>query len=123
MSSLTGRWIALVAGNPSLNYLMERYTERSGLRIEIVPDPPPADLFLERGPAIVWFPSLDSLARWRAEGEHVANGEAAVVVCTSMPDERNARELGADYCLLLPLTYDDFRAAVSAVGVAGLRDA
>lgn len=117
MSSSIGSRIALVAGDASLTYLMERYTERSGLGIEVVADPPLANVLMEHAPALVWFPSLESLARWRAETEPMAGHEPAVVVCTSVPDERRARELGADYCLLLPLTYDDFRAAVSAVGI------
>lgn len=119
MSSPTGSRIALVAGDESLIYLVERYTERSGLGIEIVADPPPANVLQERAPALVWFPSLESLARWRAGNERVAGNEPAVVVCTSVPDERRARELDADYCVLLPLTYDDFR----AVGLTVRRDA
>lgn len=122
MSSPTRSRIALVAGEQSLTYLMERYTERSGLGIEVVADPPPAAMLMEHAPALLWFPSLESLARWRGEAEHVAGNEPAVVVCTAVADERRARELGADYCLLLPLTYDDFRAAVSAVGLAVQRD-
>ena len=123
MSSPTGSRIALVAGDASLTYLIERYTERSGLGIEVVADPPPANVLIGPAPVLVWFPSLESLARWRAASDQTTGNEHAVVVCTSVPDERRARDLGADYCVLLPLTYDDFRVAVSAVGITVRRDA
>lgn len=118
MSSSTAGWIALVAGDQSLTYLMERYTERSGLGIHVVADPPPASLFVGRSPVVVWFPSMESLARWRALNKESPGHDPAVVVCTSVADERRTRELEADYCVLLPLTYDDFRAAMSAVGLS-----
>ena len=116
--SSPGSRIALVAGDASLTYLMERYTERIGLGFEVVADPPPPTVLEAVSPGLVWFPSLDSLARWRGDGHPTTAAETAVVVCTSVPDERRARDLGADYCLLLPLTFDDFRAAVEAVGLA-----
>jgi hypothetical protein len=116
MSSTAG-WIALVEGDEPLTYLMERYTERSGLGMHVVADPPPATLFDGHLPALVWFPTLDSLARWRGSN-HVGSGhDPAVVVCTTVADERRSHELEADYCVLLSLTYDDFRAALSAVGL------
>ena len=63
MSSPTGSRIALVAGDACLTYLIERYTERSGLGIEVVADPPPANVLIEHSAALVWFPSLKNLTR------------------------------------------------------------
>ncbi len=116
MPSPTDNRIVLVEGDPSLDYLLERYTERSGLSIEVVPDPPPPAAIADR-PAAVWFPSLDSLARWRSHAMPLLEVEPAVIVCTTVHDELRARELGADYCAVLPLTYEDFRAAIGAVGL------
>jgi DNA-binding response OmpR family regulator len=116
MSSPNGPRIALVAGDPSLVYLVERYTEWSGLSIDVLTDPPPAKALSAR-PALVWFPSFESLARWRSDTRPAPGSDPAIVVSTTVPDEGRARELGADYCVLLPLTYDDFRAAVTAVGL------
>ena len=67
--------------------------------------------------AVVWLSSLDVLAAVHPRQSGLISDDAAVVVCASVADDLRARELGADYSALHPLTYADFLAAMSAVGV------
>jgi hypothetical protein len=71
------------------------------------------------GPAAVWFASLETLEAFQPLNAALANCDIPLVVCSSVADELRARELGADYCVLHPLTYPDFVTALSAIGVAG----
>jgi hypothetical protein len=44
--------------------------------------------------------------------QDLVNCEIPVLVWSSVADETQARELGADHCLTQPLTYDGFLAAL-----------
>lgn len=108
--------ILLVGEDDALIYLIERYTERGGFRLHVIAAPT-AEVISELGPAAVWFSSLESLEGLRPRETGLVDHDAPLVVCTSTADERRARELGADYCVLHPLTYSDFMAAMAALGM------
>jgi len=69
-------------------------------------------------PAAVWLPSLETLEAFQPLKSTLTNFNIPVVVCASVADEARARELGADYCLLHPVTYGDFLNALAATGAA-----
>lgn len=109
--------ILLVGDDEALTYLIERYGERSGFQVQVErtasidADGPWPE------PAVVWLSSLDVLAAFRPRESGRISDDAPVVVCASVADDHRARELGADYSVMHPLTYPDFLAAMSAVGV------
>ena len=109
--------ILLVGDDEALSYLIERYGERSGFRVQIERIPAKPAAVAAGDPAVVWLSSLDVLAAVRPRENGLIGDDAPVVVCSSVADDRRARELGADYAVLHPLTYPDFLAAMSAVGV------
>jgi hypothetical protein len=46
----------------------------------------------------------------------LANADISVLVCSSVSDQARASELGADHCLLHPVSYDGFLAVLTAIG-------
>jgi DNA-binding response OmpR family regulator len=109
--------ILLVGDDEALSYLIERYGEQSGFRVRVERTPPKASDRAWREPAVVWLSSIDVLAAARPRETGLISDDAPLVVCSSVADDRRARELGADYSVLHPLTYPDFLAALSAVGL------
>jgi hypothetical protein len=115
-------FILLVGQDPALAYLLERYGQHSGHGLRSVQSVPTFVDVCAMAPAAVWFTSLETLeASIRVEplSASLANSDIPLVVCSSVADETRARELGADYCVLHPLTYPDFVTILSAIGVAG----
>ena len=108
--------IMLVGSDDELAYLIERYAERGGIDVRVT-RALTADQVSEIKPSVVWFTSLETLEAARPRERGVVGPDAPLLVCSSSGDEQRARELGADYCALHPLTYPDFLAALAAVGV------
>jgi hypothetical protein len=46
-------------------------------------------------------------------GVELTSLETPIIVCTSVTEVAKAKELGADYCMLHPLIYDDFQNALA----------
>ncbi len=106
--------ILLIGNDAALTYLIERYAERSGYQVCVRPIvPSPAD-GLEVQPAAVVFSSIEILEAAQVQIVNLSNSEIPVLVCASINDQPRARELGADHCLVHPLTYDGFLAALAA---------
>jgi DNA-binding response OmpR family regulator len=109
--------ILLVGDDDALTYLIERYGEQSGFRVAVERSPVAPGDRNGPDPAVVWLSSLDVLALYRPRETGLVSDDAPLVVCASVADDGRARELGADYSVMHPLTYPDFLAALSAVGV------
>jgi CheY-like chemotaxis protein len=112
--SLAAPVILLVGDDEALNYLITRYAQRHGVTVQRIQAATIAAT--DARPEAVWCSSLAALELLRSNAAGLA--DVPVVVCTSTADEGRARELGADYCLLHPLTFADFVAAMSAVGLS-----
>ena len=98
---------SLVIGNDKrMAYLLKRYAEQSGSNM-IFMESVPRNLDHLR-PSIIIFSSLEIFKSARNLVETIAKKEIPILVCTSIADEVNARELGADACLLHPLKYENF---------------
>ena|SRR5258708_15249624 len=109
--------VIYVGNDPSLGYLLNRYAQRSGCRIESVRG---NSLDLNSGaprPLCVWFSSLEMLEASQALRAAAAGLDIPLVVCASVVDDARALELGADFIFLHPVTYDFF---VSTLGQAHL---
>lgn len=105
----------LMLGNDSaLAYLIGRYAAQSGYRVTVMQGVLQAEDVCALKPAAILFTSVESLESAQSLVTGLANCDIPVLVCSSIADEARARELGADHCLLHPLTYDSFIAALAA---------
>jgi DNA-binding response OmpR family regulator len=107
----------MVIGNDAmLTYLLQRYAEQSGCQmIQRISAPWIVEL-RQLKPAAIIFSSLEYLQAGQSLVEDLSVHEILVLVCASVADEVRARELGADMCLVHPLTYENFWAALSPLG-------
>ena len=114
MPQLANPFTIFVIGNDDrLAYLLQRYAEQSGYPIIFSKSAPAANHIDQLHPAAILFVSLDNLQASQELVESLSANEILVLVCVSQADGAYARELGADACLLHPLTYENFLAALS----------
>ena len=103
--------ITLIGNDPSLAYLISRFAEKSGYQVTVQRGSLSIEEICTRKPCLVLFSSIENLESAQTLVNELADSEIPVAVCASMSDEARAHELGADHCLLHPLTYDGFLAA------------
>jgi len=104
----------MLGNDPALAYLIGRYAPQSGYVITTLPGVPQAEVACGLKPAAILFTSIESLEAAQALISGLANCDIPVLVCSSVADVARARELGADHCLLHPLTYDSFQKVLAA---------
>jgi len=104
--------ILLIGNDTTLAYLLERFAERCEYKLDVNPEKPSAKDIKVINPAAIVFSSIEALEIFQALVEELASLDFPIMVCSSIADEARARELGADYCLLHPLIYDDFQTAL-----------
>ena len=113
MTQTTPPAVIYVGNDPSLEYLLSRYAQRSGCRMESLRGNS-LDLTAEAPrPVSVWFSSLEVLEASQALRAAAAGLDIPLVVCASVIDETRALELGADYIFPHPVTYDFFLSTLS----------
>lgn len=105
--------ILMVGNDPSLSYLIRRFVEQSGFGVTTVQIVPSAAETSALQPAAILFQSVEGLETAQSLVKELAECDIPVLVCSSVTDEARARELGADHCLLHPLTYDSVLAALT----------
>jgi len=107
--------ILLVGRDTPLNYLFGRFAEQSGYRLTgNLENISMAEIETVK-PAVILFLSIELLAKNQALVAELSSRESPIIVCSSSTEQARARELGADYCLLHPLTYNDFQTALETV--------
>ena len=106
--------ILMIGSDQALSYLIGRFAERCGYGISALQWIPSAAEARALEPAAVLFQSLERLESSQTLVKDLAECDVPVLVCSSVADEARARELGADRCLLHPLTYESLLAALSA---------
>lgn len=106
--------ILMIGNDPVLAYLIRRYAQQSGYSVIAMQIVPQAAEVCAVKPAAILFPSVENLEAAQLLIAGLTNCDIPVLVCSSVADEARARELGADYCLLHPLTYDSFFNALTA---------
>ncbi len=104
--------ILLIGNDSSLSYLLGRFAERSGYMLTVSSDGLSIKEIELINPLAIIFTSVELLATRQIVVE-LSSLDTPIIVCLSVTEEAKARELGADYCLLHPLTYDDFQTALS----------
>jgi DNA-binding response OmpR family regulator len=100
--------ILLIGSDTMLGYLLKRYAERSGYQLATNQKILPAEEVKAINPAVIIFLSIELLESAQPLVEELANLDTPILVCSSIAEEARARELGADFCLMHPLTYDSF---------------
>ena len=115
MSMQTQPTILLIGRDGTLGYLLARFAEHSGYQWKVSADEVSSREIAAMNPAVIVFLSIERLAREQTLVAELSHLDAPIVVCSSVLEEARARELGADYCLLHPLTYHDFQAALAAI--------
>jgi DNA-binding response OmpR family regulator len=101
--------ILLVGNDAALGYLIGRFAERSGYQLTGFAENLSVEQIANVKPAVVIFLSTELLARNQVLVTELTKVDSPIMVCSSLAEEARARELGADYCLLHPLTYDEFK--------------
>ncbi len=105
--------ILLMGNDKTLSYLFERFAERCGYRLAIQQENYSINEIKAANPAAIIFPSTKLLEMTQVLVGELASLDTPIIVCSSIADEARARELGADYCLIHPLTYDGFKNALA----------
>jgi ActR/RegA family two-component response regulator len=105
--------ILLIGNDPSLEYLLERYAYRGGYHLQSIHAIVPEVNIGKIKPKSIWFSSLDVLEAYQPQREAILAYDVPIVVCSSIADDARAMDLGADYLLLHPLTYDSFLNALN----------
>lgn len=100
--------ILLVGNDDRLAYLLQRFVEQGGWTMVARPPQVSRDEVLRLEAGVVIFDSIDQLREAHLLVDDLAENEVPVLVCASLADESTAGELGADACLLHPLTFDQF---------------
>ena len=113
MTPNTQLTILLVGNDSALSYLLRRFAERSGYFLTDISEEVSVKEIESINPMVIIFTSIELLATKQKLIMELASLDAPIMVCASVAEEAKARELGADYCLLHPLTYDDFHSTLS----------
>jgi len=105
--------ILLMGNDTSLSYLLRRFAEQSEYQLTVSPGKISIQDVTVANPAAIIFSSTDFMDKAQALVRELASFEVPIIVCSSVTDETRARELGADYCLLHPITYEGFQGALA----------
>ena len=112
------RTILLIGNDTALSYLLGRFAERSGYQLIVNSENSSIREITDANPAVIIFLSTELLEKTQALVVELASLEMPIVVCSSVADEAKARELGADYCLLHPITFDGFQTVLAIANPA-----
>ncbi|HJS17780.1 MAG TPA: hypothetical protein VJ785_03470 [Anaerolineales bacterium] len=113
MSPKTKRTILLMGNEANLGYLLGRFAEQSEYQLTVSAEKISIEDVAVANPAAIIFSSTDFMAQSQALVMELAGIEVPIIVCSSVTDVAMARELGADYCLLHPITYEGFQGALA----------
>jgi hypothetical protein len=103
----------MIGNDPALSYLIGRYAAQCGYAFTSLPTLPQPDEISTLKPDAILFSSVHGLEDAQTLVVGLANSDIPVLVCASLGEEARVRELGGDYCLIHPFTYDSFRSALS----------
>ena len=106
--------ILLVGGQGTLSYLLGRFAEHCGY--QLIVDSFSVNALAAIQPAVMIFLSTGLLEMAQSVTADLSSVDIPIIVCGSATDQAKAKNLGADYCLLHPLTYDDFQTALTSLG-------
>ncbi len=106
--------ILMIGNDAMLTYLIKRYAEKCGLTLENTTRIPSLAEIFQLNPSSIIFSSLTALREAQSQIRNLVDLEIQILVCSGIGEEAAAREIGADFCLLHPFTYDDFCKVISS---------
>jgi DNA-binding response OmpR family regulator len=109
--------ILVIGTDTALAYLIGRYAEQSGWGMTTMRTVPSVGEVRSLQPSALFFLSFENLGAAQCLLSDLGSCDIPVLVCSSVTDDARARELGADHCLVHPLTYDSFLAALATTKV------
>ncbi len=107
--------IMLVGTDERLVYLLQRYFESCHCKLVPWLAVPSVEEISQNMPVVLIFSTSELLESAQTLLDYTSAHEIPVLVCTSVAGEARARELGADACLLHPLTYDSFKSTLEGI--------
>ena len=110
--------LLLMGNDPNLGYLLGRFAEQSEYQLTVVPEKISVQDVTVAKPTAIIFTSTDFLFKAQLLVAELVPLEVPIIVCSSVTDQVKARELGADYCLLHPITYDGFQSALAVANAS-----
>ena len=105
--------LMLMGNDTELSYLLGRFAEQSRYELTIAPEKVSVQDVTVANPVAIIFSSMERLDKAQTLITELAHIEVPIIVCSSVSDQVRARELGADFCLLHPITLDGFQSALS----------
>ncbi len=105
--------ILLMGTDPNLRYLLGRFAEQSDYQLTTTSENVSMQDVTVANPAAIIFSSMELLDKVQELVVELSSLEVPVIVCSSITDEARAMELGADHCLLHPITYEGFQGALA----------
>jgi hypothetical protein len=107
--------ILMIGSDTSLNYLIGRYAEQNHFRILTQSPVPEINEVRKLSPKIILFGLVETL--WSAQNlmADLIGEDIFILACTSVADEARARELGVDFCLTHPVTFEQFNLALETM--------
>lgn len=117
MNPQSKQTILLMGNDTNIAYLLGRFAQQSEYQLTVLPERVSMQEVAITRPSAVIFSSMEHLEKWQALVTELASLELPIIVCSSVTDQVRARELGADSCLLHPITYDGFQNALAVVTV------
>lgn len=113
MDPKTKQTILLMGADEDLRYLLGRYAEQSEYQLAVAAEKTSFQDISVTNPVVIIFSSTDFLGKSQALITELTGLEVPIIVCSSVTDQSRARELGADSCLLHPITYEGFQDALT----------
>jgi hypothetical protein len=107
--------IFLVGKDELLLYLLQRYFEQSLCQLIPWLSIPTITEIKRITPSVIIFSTIEFLEDAQSLLDRISDQEIPILVCTSLACEAQARELGADACLIHPLTYEHFKLVLASV--------
>ena len=105
--------LILFGNNKSLVYLINRYAEEFGYELFTLDMTSSINEITRIEPSAIIFSSISQLENAQQLIEILYNYDIPILVCTSLVDKIKAVKLGADMCLVHPLTPDNFQKTIS----------
>lgn len=117
MNPQASQTLLLMGNDTDLGYLLGRFAEQSAYHLTVATEKISIQDVTAANPTAIIFSSLDTLDKWQPLVTELTSLEVPIIVCSSLIDQVRARELGADSCLLHPITFDGFQTALASVTV------
>lgn len=110
--------IQLIGNDNDLSYLLGRFAEQSQHTVTLASEIASAQEIANTNPTAIIFLSMELLEEAQSFVAGLTRLEVPIIVCSSVTEEARARELGADSCLLHPITFHGFQDALAVANTS-----